>query len=178
LADNTKPLDNKIFIWGEIDQECALEWSKQIDQVEVTLLKQAIDFGVQAPLILSVCSPGGETHHSFALADKITRLRVPTVSIIEGYACSGATIVGMAAQKRLMSPNSFMMIHQYWANIWGKHDQLTDYLEGGDKTMERLVEFYTKHSKMKRKEVRKLLRKDKFFNAEECLQLGFVDEIL
>lgn len=174
----TTEIDRKIHIWAEIEEEAALEWTKQIDRLEIDLLKQAIDVGVELPMIISICSGGGSTHHSLAIADKIKRLRVPTITIVEGYACSGASLISMAGKTRQITPNSFMMIHSVWMSIYGKHNELKDYIDWSDKLMEKAIEYYMDRTKLKRSKVKKLLSKDKFFNAEECLKLGFVDAIL
>ena len=44
--------------------------------------------------------------------------------------------------------------------------------------MKTLTAFYVAHSKLNEDDVVALLKRDSWFNAQECLEKGFVDEIL
>lgn len=181
MGDDAKngELINRMYFYGEINAENTPAWSKTLDEVSIKVLNKSNELGVTIPLTIHICSEGGSAYHGLGLADKIAKLSVPTVSIVEGYVASAATFLSMVADKRLITPNSQMLIHQFstWYN-YGTYENQKDSLENSDKLFKILMNFYKKYSNMKTREIRKLLKRDLFLTAEECLEKGLVDEIL
>ena len=71
-----------------------------------------------------------------------------------------------------------MLIHQLSSHHWGKYSEFEDEKKLLDMLMDRLYEFYTTNSKLKKKEIRALLERDTWFDAQQCLARGLVDEII
>lgn len=130
------------------------------------------------PITISVHSLGGDLSVGFAIADMVHLCKHPTVSIIEGYAASAATLISLAANKRYMRRNSWILLHQLTAGVFGKHAEIVDHsvmLAGADA---QLADFYVERTKMKRKQVREILKRESWFDAKRAIELGLVDEIL
>jgi len=70
-----------------------------------------------------------------------------------------------------------MMIHQLSSIFWGTYEEFKDQEVLLDMAMDRMAAFYAAHTKMTEKKVRKLLQRDSWFSAEQCVELGLVDEI-
>jgi ATP-dependent protease ClpP protease subunit len=62
--------------------------------------------------------------------------------------------------------------------MWGKYEEFKDEMHIMDMAMDSLSSFYVAHSKLSKKKIKRLLGRDSWFNATECLGNGFVDEIL
>jgi ATP-dependent protease ClpP protease subunit len=71
-----------------------------------------------------------------------------------------------------------MLIHQLSGVKWGTHEQFKDEMTLQSKAMDRLVEFYADKSKTTQEEIRNMLLRDYWMDAETCVSQGFVDEIL
>ena len=71
-----------------------------------------------------------------------------------------------------------MMIHQLSSFMWGKYEEFKDEMGLQDKLMERLLSYYVAKTHLSKKEVKKMLKRDFWMDAEECVEKGFVDEIL
>jgi len=99
-------------------------------------------------------------------------------SIIEGVAASAATLISMACQLRYITPSSFMLIHQLSALSWGTYEEAQDEKRLLDMMMDKMTAFYVAHSVATKKQIRRILRRDSWLDAEEVLSLGFVDEVL
>lgn len=127
---------------------------------------------------LHICSAGGFVFNSFAIIDQIKLLRSPVISIIEGFVASGATVISMGCKVRFITPNSFVMIHQISSAVWGTVSEIEDEAFLGDMLTSQLVEFYKHHSNMRRKNIRKLMRRNSWFDAKTSVSMGFADEIL
>jgi ATP-dependent protease ClpP protease subunit len=80
--------------------------------------------------------------------------------------------------KRFITEHSFMLIHQISTGVWGTYENLNDEKESMDSLMEMLESIYLKNTKMKKKQLKELLKRDLWMNPKKCLELGLVDEII
>jgi len=144
------------------------------------LRSEAISRGVDTPtpIWLHINSYGGSLFTAFSVADQIALLKTPVYSIVEGICASAATLISLSCAKRYILPNSFMLIHQLSSFMWGTHEQFKDEMEVQQKLMTRLVNFYTSRSKATEEQLRAMLTRDYWMDADEALNLGMVDTIL
>lgn len=174
-------LDNHIYFYSEITPDQSVQLVRHLKELNDRLHSEQIgrdtDF-ITAPIWLHISSGGGYAFEAFAIADQIARLPVQVYSIVEGYCASAATLISLACDRRFITPNSFMLIHQFSGGIWGKYEEQKDHLAFADMLMKRLVKFYADKTGMKKKKVKKLLERDSWFDAKGCQKLGLVDEVL
>jgi ATP-dependent Clp protease protease subunit len=130
------------------------------------------------PIWLHIHSYGGDLFTGFSVADQLAMIKTPIYSIVEGICASAATLISMSCVKRFILPSSFMLIHQLSGVKWGTHEQFKDEMTLQSKAMDRLVEFYARRSRVSVEDVRSMLMRDYWMDAETCLKQGFVDEIL
>jgi len=83
----------------------------------------------------------------------------------------------LAAARRIIRPNAYMLIHQLSSGTWGKMNDMEEQVDNLKKLMTHMTQFYLQHTKMTTKALQKLLVTDTTLNAHECLQKGLVDEI-
>lgn len=174
-------VDNHIYFYCEITPEKVLELVKKLREVDAYLRYEQIardtPYG-EIPIWLHIQSDGGDVFPAFSAADDIGRIQTPVYSIVEGYCASAATVISLACAHRLILPKAFMLIHQFSGGMWGKYEEMKDQIAFNDMIMERLVKFYANRTGMKKKKVRKLLQRDSWFNAKQCVKLGLADEVL
>ena len=71
-----------------------------------------------------------------------------------------------------------MLIHQISSGMWGKYEELKDDMENAESLMEAIREIYVNHTKIPKKTLNQLLKRDLWFDADTCLKYGLVDEII
>jgi len=116
----------------------------------------------------------------YLASDIIKTSNVPIYTIVEGYAFSAATHFSVVGQKRFITENSVMLIHQLSAyGGGGPYEKIKDEAQNSELLMVRMKKLYlgNTHGKMKKNELDKLLTKDIFLDAQDCVRLGLVDEI-
>jgi ATP-dependent protease ClpP protease subunit len=96
---------------------------------------------------------------------------------VEGKAASAATIISMVCQKRYMMKNSFMLIHQLSSFAVGKYEALKDDFLNDTKLMERIYKLYRDHTSLSTKEIKACLQRDIWWDSEECIASGLVDDL-
>ena len=137
-----------------------------------------------------ISSPGGSIIDGFALFDFIQEMKrkghtITTKSI--GYAASMAGVLLQAGTKRVMSKESWLLIHEASFGAGGKMGVVEDAVKFVKKLQERILNIYAERaSKVEggksAKSVRNLIlknwkRTDWWISSEEALAHGFVDEV-
>jgi ATP-dependent protease ClpP protease subunit len=175
-------VDNHIYFYADVDSDRCLAVIREIRRVDADLRTEHLSRGLEGtpltPIWLHVYSYGGDLFAGFNMADQLATIKTPIYSVIEGICASAATLIAMPCTKRYILPNSFMLIHQLSSLVWGTHEQFKDEMGLQQKMMERLVEFYARRTKTPADEVRAMLTRDFWMDAETCVRLGFADEIL
>ena len=174
--------DNHIYFYADVDTDRCLDLIRRIREVDNELRRQGQsrmlpeDFPA-IPIWLHIQSNGGEVFTGLNIADQLQKIESPIYSIVEGVSASAATLISLACSKRYILPSSFMLIHQVSSHHWGKYSEFEDEKRLLDMLMDRLVKFYSSTTKMSPAKVKKLLDRDSWFSAQECVELGLADEI-
>jgi ATP-dependent protease ClpP protease subunit len=169
---------NHIYFYTEVDKDTCLDLNRKINELNKELLKHSIEYETEPPNIyLHINSFGGSLFAAFSTIDTIMNSRIPIISIIEGAAASAATIISMVCHKRYITPNSFMLIHQLSTGASGKYEEMKDDFMNDTALMELLYKLYLEHTSMDIKTIKRVLKRDLWWNADKCLENGLVDEI-
>lgn len=98
---------------------------------------------------------------------------------VDGLAASIATVIAMGADKVVMPKNAMMMIHNAWTGMYGNANDLRKMADDLDHINDSIVSTYLAKAKDKttEEEIRDLMDKESWLNADECLELGLCDEI-
>jgi ATP-dependent protease ClpP protease subunit len=169
---------NHIYFYSDVDQYSCLELNKKINDLNKELLQHAIEYEVEPPNIyLHINSFGGSLFAAFSTIDTILNSKIPIISIIEGCAASAATIISIVCHKRYCTANSFMLIHQLSTGAMGKYEEMKDDFLNDTKLMELLYKLYKNHTKMDLKTIKRVLKRDLWWESNECLKNGLIDEI-
>lgn len=175
-------IDNHVYYYADVDPDRCLALIRTIRELDGRLRNERSSRSLPSahpmtPIWLHIHSYGGQLFAGLGMADQLATIESPVFSIIEGVCASAATMISMACQHRYIMPSSFMLIHQFTALTWGTYEQIKDDVKMYDMAMETLVRFYCRKSKLEEDNVREMLKHESWYNAEQCLKHGFVDEI-
>ena len=129
------------------------------------------------PIYLHINSLGGSLYNSYAAVDTIKNLRVPVYSIVEGCAASAGTIISVVCDKRFISENAYMLIHQLNSSMWGKMSEIEDEYKHLNELMTQIKGLYGKYTKIPKKELTELLKHDIWLSPQTCIKYGLVDAV-
>lgn len=192
MKHNIRVIDNTVYFNDAITHETVFRLNFTLRKLEKSILARSAcladllgaepeaagKFAATTPVHLHVTSYGGLIDAAFSAVDCIKGLKVPVVTVVDGYVASAGTLITLAGTKRQMLPNAKLLIHQLRTGMWGKFAELTEQYDNSKKTMDHLSAFYVAHTKIKRKRLDKLLKKDVDWDATECLAHGVIDEIV
>ena len=171
--------ENKIYYYAGVSRDSVAELNKKIGELETKSLTLSNNLDIQPPTLkLFINSGGGSITAGISSMDTILRCRVPVHTYVDGFCASAGTFLSVVGEKRFMSRNSYMLIHQLSSNFWGKYSEFEDEKENLDLMMKTIKNVYKKYTKLPMKKLDEILKHHLMWDANTCLKYGLVDEIV
>jgi ATP-dependent Clp protease protease subunit len=125
-------------------------------------------------------SPGGYVHSTLAIYDTMKFIKSDVSTVCVGMAASGAAVLlsGGKKGKRIVLPNSKIMIHQPLGGIEGQATDIQIHAEEMLKMKKRLNEILALETGKKVSVVENDTERDFFMNAVEAKSYGIIDKVL
>lgn len=139
-------------------------------------VQEIIDATPENELIdVYINSPGGHVTagqeiYSLLRQDKRTRIH------IQGMACSSASIIAMAGHSD-MSPVAMLMVHNVSGGATGDFHEMEKAQRELKSMNEALAGAYAEKTGMDMQKLLQLMDKETWLTANQCVELGFIDEI-
>ena len=172
----------KLYLYGSIVEEVPIDWwtGEEIpgDYITMDKVKEAFKQIKGNDIEIHLNSKGGDVYASVAIGNYIKDSGKNVTIIVDAIAASGGSIIAMAGDTIKMYPNSLMMIHRASALVYGNCEGLRKIADDLEKFDKAVLASYSGHFKGEEKELEKLIKNETYLTAEECLTLGFADEIL
>lgn len=165
--------ERKIFIEGEINQDTACEFVKQI------LLLTAENS--EKPIDVFITSPGGEINSGLLMYDVIQGSKTPIRMFCMGRAFSmGAVLFACGKHGRYMLPHSELMLHEplLGGKVGGNASSIRSISESLLETKKKLNEILAKHTGRTAEEIEEVTKFDHYYSAEESVEFGLADKIV
>ena len=160
---------------GEVTMETMLPIINWIVAANFTKEKQ------HKELTLGICSPGGDLNACFALLDVMMGSKIPIRTIGMGMIASCGLLIFITGTKgkRILTPNTSILSHQYSWGTFGKEHELFAVVKEFDLTTQRMIAHYKKCTGLSEKDIRKYLLPphDVWLDAKEAKKLGLCDKV-
>ena len=171
--------NNNIYFYSPVTQDSCFELTKRLLDIDSTSQSFNIQYGMYSPPInLHIQSEGGSLLHALYVTDVIQNLKTPVHTYIDGFAASAATLLSVVGDKRFITKNSLMLIHQLSGANVGKYNQMEDEMENLDNIMNIVINMYLNNSVINKNKLIEILKKDIWLDAKTCLDYGLVDTII
>jgi ATP-dependent Clp protease protease subunit len=132
-------------------------------------------------LLLMVCSDGGNIAEAFALIDVMRSSKIPVKTVGLGSIASCGLLIFMAgaAGRRILTPNTSILSHQFSWESEGKSHELFATIKEFELTQKRMVALYRDATGLEDDVIRKVLLppQDVWLSAEEALGYHICDAI-
>lgn len=127
-------------------------------------------------------SGGGDVNLGFSFYDEIKDCRNEVTVRVSGVAMSMGSVILQAADKRIITKHSRMMIHKGSMEIEGHFTDVKRAVAENDEMDKICVDIYLDKIKevkpeFKKTQVQKMMEHDTYISADKALELGLVDEI-
>lgn len=156
------------FLQGDVDSEMLrTAWSS------------LAALGVSKPISIYIDSGGGDLSTAFSIHDLITNFENHVTTVCLGEVSSAATVIWAAGDVRLISENSFCMIHSGHVEISADSSEETTerWLKHAKRYTDKMVALYAKQMNLPISKVRRMLQNDNLYIGEEAVAAGLADGI-
>jgi ATP-dependent protease ClpP protease subunit len=171
-----------VYFHCEVAEVTVLELNMKLKKLALELNHKYLDLGItgRPEIRIWIRSDGGDLHAGLSAMDCIRALskRVKIRTIADGVCASAATFILLGGRTRHMTENSYVLIHQLnMDGTWGKFEDFKDQMENLSQFMERFKDIYTRETKIPERDLKKLLKRDVYMDANRCLEWKVVDGV-
>jgi ATP-dependent Clp protease protease subunit len=149
--------------------------------IEWILVENHVAKKKKKELLLMICSDGGSMEDAFALIDVMKASSIPVKTVGLGSVSSSGLLIFLAGApgRRILTPNTSILSHQYSWGSDGKHHELFAITKEFGLAQTRMIRHYQETTGLDEETIKtKLLPpNDVYLSAEEALELGICDFI-
>lgn len=123
---------------------------------------------------------GGVVQEGMAMYDALRASGKEIHTHLVGDAASMATVIMLAAPKerRTAAPNARVLIHHPWGGEWGNYKELEAYAQDLKQLSTLFIDTYAERTGLAPEAVETLMDGNAWHTAKECIQLGFINNIV
>ena len=165
--------DNIIFLGRPID-----------DDLSSLLIAQMLFLEAENPekdIALYINSPGGSVTAGLAVYDTMQYIKPDVATYCVGQASSMAAVLFAAGAhgKRVILPNSRILIHQPWASgLGGQQTDIEIHARDLLKMRERLDAILAHHTGRTKEQVHEDTERDRILSSEDAVDYGLADRVM
>lgn len=150
--------------WFE-DSISAKQFSEELKKLDATVNE----------LEVRINSPGGDVFDGFAIYNRLMQHPAKKTVYVDGLAASIASLIALAGDEIIMGEGALYMIHLPWTMAYGNRNGLDNTINRLMDVEEQMISVYAKKTKKSRSEIKSLLEKETWMDAEQAIEEGFVD---
>jgi ATP-dependent Clp protease, protease subunit len=136
-----------------------------------------------APISILLNTVGGSWEAGIAVYDVIKSLASPVIIVGMGQVYSMGSVIIQAAERRVLTENTYVMIHDGTECYDGDPKKIERWMEVSKAIRLKMYDIYwqkmkKKNKKLKFSDIEALCAVDTLYTAEEAVKVGLVDEII
>lgn len=158
---------SELTIYGDIGE--SYWW----DSTSATDVDSALKEAGNNDLVIHLNSPGGSAFDGIAIYNRLKAHKGKVIIHVDGWACSAASIIAMAADELVMGAGAMMMIHEASTIVWGSKTLMRKEADMLEKLEDGIVDIYMTRANAEREEIRDMVDKETWFSANEAVEFGF-----
>lgn len=128
-------------------------------------------------LTVRINSMGGSVSEGLAIYNLLSDFKGNVTTIVDGFACSAASVVFMAGHKRIVPESGLLMIHNAWGYAEGDSNAMKKCAEDLEKITQPSVNIYVSKTGLSEEKVKEMMDKETWITSAEALKLNFATAI-
>lgn len=171
----------ELYIYSDVQSDYFdwFEWEMKKSETSAEYFREQLEAYKDVKQInIYINSLGGSVLEGVAIYNQLKRHPAHKTVYVDGFACSIASVIAMAADKVIMPKNTVMMIHNAWTYTSGNAAQLRKQADDLDVLNEASRQAYLLKSggKITEEKLCELLDAETYLTASQCMEYGFADE--
>ncbi|MDX1806546.1 MAG: Clp protease ClpP [Paenisporosarcina sp.] len=170
VVHNEEEKVTEITIYGVIGTSW---WS---DSFSATDIDNALNAAGGNDIIINLNSPGGDAFDGISIFNRLKRHNGKVTVHVDGWACSAASVIAMAADELIMELGSMFMIHEASNIVWGTKTDMRKESDVLEELEEGIIDIYMTKATISREEIRAKMDAETWMSAKTAIEYGFADK--
>lgn len=171
VKHNEENKETEVTIYGIIGNA----WFS--DSFSASDIDKALNEAGDNDVIINLNSPGGDAFDGISIFNRLKRHKGKVTIHVDGWACSAASVIAMAADHLIMGLGSMMMIHEASSFVWGSKTDMRKEADVLEELEEGIIDIYMTKANESREEIREKVDAETWFSAKSATDIGFADEM-
>ncbi|MEK5419385.1 head maturation protease, ClpP-related [Paenibacillus sp. FSL R5-0928] len=142
------------------------------DSVSASDIDNALK-GITGDIVIHLNSPGGDAFDGITIYNRLKKHDGKVTVNVDGWACSAASVIAMAADELVMGLGSMIMIHEASSIVWGTKTEMRKEANVLDELEEGIIDIYMTKANVSREEVRSAVDAETWYGAQKAVDIGF-----
>lgn len=167
--------ETELYIYGNIEPKTFIDnWlGTGKEKTDAFTLKDAL-LQVDTPnLTVRINSYGGDVAEGLAIYSLLTEFKGHLKTIVDGFACSAASVIFMAGEERVVPENGLLMIHNAWTEARGDSNAMKKVAEDLEKITQPSLNIYVNKTNLSEEEIKEKMDKEEWITSKEAFEWGF-----
>lgn len=127
---------------------------------------------------LRINSEGGDVFDGKAIYSLLVENKAKVRVHIDGLAASAASFIAMAGNEINISEGGFIMIHDAYAGVMGRAEEMRQMADLLDSVNGTIVDVYAARTKQDKEKIKKWMAAETWFTGAEAMQNGFATSVV
>ncbi|RPJ97283.1 Clp protease ClpP [Rummeliibacillus sp. TYF005] len=156
----------EITIYGVIGDSW---WEDSVSASDIDNALNSID----GDITINLNSPGGDAFDGIAIYNRLKKHNGKVTINVDGWACSAASVIAMAADELIMGMGSMLMIHEASSIVWGTKTEMRKEADVLENLEDGIIDIYMTKANVSREEIRNMVDAETWFSAQKAVEIGF-----
>lgn len=148
-------------------------WNDSVSAADIDRVLNSIE----GDILVHLNSPGGDAFDGIAIFNRLKKHDGKVTIIVEGWACSAASVIACAGDELIMGLGSMMMIHEASTIVWGTKGDMRKEASTLEDLEEGIIDIYMTKVNVTREEIRAMVDEETWFTAQRAVDIGFADKV-
>ena len=164
---------DSFYIYGDIVPDDLVWW---YGGVSSEMIKNFIEERKDSEeLTVHINSCGGDVFEGVTIYNLLKNASQKIKIVVDGCACSAASVIAMAGDTVVMNPGTLLMIHNAWTTASGNAEELRKVADDLDTIMESNRQIYLNKANIEEEKLIELLNDETWLTPEQAKEYGFCD---
>lgn len=167
--------ETELYVYGDIRKKDLIDkwFGTGEDVTEAFSLKDALASVDTPNLTVRINSYGGSVSEGLAIYSLLSEFKGYVKTIVDGFACSAASVIFMAGIERVVPENGLLMIHNAWTEARGDSNTMKKVAEDLEKITQPSVNIYVSKTGLSEEKVKEMMDREEWITSKEAYELGF-----
>ena len=167
--------ETEMYVYGDIRKKNIIErWlDLPTESTDAFTLKDALNVVDTPNLTVRINSYGGSVSEGLAIYSLLSDFKGNLKTIVDGFACSAASIIFMAGKERVVPENGLLMIHNAWSETRGDSNAMRKAAEDLEKITQPSLNIYKNKTNLSEEEIKEKMDRETWITSKEAFEWGF-----